>query len=66
MNTTLLNVTRLNVTELNVTRLNTVGPAGMGKKGGIPSDLTADLLTEAGGFFRLENGGKVLLETKKG
>lgn len=68
MNTTLLNVTRLNVMELNVTRLNSEGLAGMGKKGGggIPSDLTADLLTEAGGFFRLENGGKVLLETKKG
>ena len=55
----------MNVTALNVTRLNT-SATGIGKKGGIPPDLTADLLTEAGGFFRLENGGKVLLETKKG
>lgn len=64
MNTTVLNVTRLNVTVLNVTRLNTEG-IGSGKKGGvIPSDLTADLLTEQGGFFRLETGGKMMLEKK--
>ena len=61
MNTTLLNVTRLNVTELNVTRLNTEG-VGIGKGKGKPIDLTADLLTEQGGFFRLESGGKIRLE----
>ena len=44
MNTTLLNVTRLNVTELNVTRLNSVGPAGMGKKGGIPSAIRRSMV----------------------
>ena len=61
MNTTVLNVTHLNVTELNVTRLNTEGIEVVKGKG-FPTDLTPDLLTEQGGFFRLENGEKILLE----
>lgn len=58
-----MNTIRLNAVRLNTTRLNTTG-IGIGKKGGnIPTDNTADLLTETGGFFRLEAGGKMLLES---
>lgn len=63
MNTTVLNFMRLNVARLNFIRLNASG-AARGK--GVTADTTADLLTEQGGFFRLEDGGKTLLETKEG
>lgn len=62
MNNIRLNITRLNTTTLNFTSLSTEGRTPGGGRS-IPADLTADLLTEENCFLRLEDGGKIRMET---
>lgn len=62
MNDNRLNHTCLNAYGLNFTRLNVAG--GTAARGSVipPVGEEAAILTEQGGFFLLENGGRMLLE----